>query len=150
MRPDGYGLDTPKTDAPLSPTYGRTRDSPCGVKIYQMLTDRRVENANRLRFNGFNIALSLDSMRKRSLQSPTRKSVGKGKGKGTREAAMAIHSSNFGITKVTKDDATRLHRQLTYGRPNKSAVASLKEGKKILQAIQTYGYARITPKSSSR
>jgi hypothetical protein len=61
---------------------------------------------------------------------------------------MAIHSSNFGVTTVTKEDATRFHRQVVYGRPSKSAVASLKEGKKLLQSIQTRGFARVKPKSS--
>jgi len=61
---------------------------------------------------------------------------------------MAIHSSKFGVTRLTKDDATRFHRQVTYGRPSKSAAASLKEGKKLLQAIQLHGLAHIKSKSS--
>jgi hypothetical protein len=59
---------------------------------------------------------------------------------------MAIHSSNFGITKLTKEDAKQFHRQVAHGRPGKAAIASLKEGRKLLKEIQIKGFARITPK----
>ena len=61
---------------------------------------------------------------------------------------MAIHSSNFGVTRLTKEDAKQFHRQVAHGRPSKAAIASLKEGMKLLKEIQTKGFARITPTSA--
>ena len=50
---------------------------------------------------------------------------------------MAIYSSSSGVTKLTEADSAKLRDQVTYGRPNKAAISSLSEGRKLLNAIHT-------------
>jgi hypothetical protein len=61
---------------------------------------------------------------------------------------MAIHSSNFGVTRLTKEDSRKFIQQVKYGRPNQAAAASLKNGQKLLREISTQGFAKVKSKAS--
>lgn len=50
---------------------------------------------------------------------------------------MSVHSTFFGVTKLTGEDSKKFRQQVTYGRPKKAAVASLKRGKALLRAIDS-------------
>jgi hypothetical protein len=60
---------------------------------------------------------------------------------------MAIHSSNFGLTKLTKEDSAKFIKQVRHGRPSHAASASLKNGQKLLRELRTHGF--VTVKSSA-
>lgn len=61
---------------------------------------------------------------------------------------MAIRSSNFGATRLTKEDSAKFAKQVKYGRPNRAAMTSLKNGQKLLQELRTHGFATVKSKSS--
>jgi hypothetical protein len=56
---------------------------------------------------------------------------------------MAIRSSNFGATRLTKEDSAKFAKQVRYGRPNQAAVASLKNGQKLLEELRARGFATV-------
>lgn len=60
---------------------------------------------------------------------------------------MAIHSSNFGVTRLTKEDSRKFIQQVRYGRPNQAAAASLKNGQKLLREISAQGFATVKSKA---
>lgn len=61
---------------------------------------------------------------------------------------MAIRSSNFGATRLTKEDSAKFARQVKYGRPNRAAVASLENGQRLLEELRTHGFATVKSKTS--
>ena len=56
---------------------------------------------------------------------------------------MSIHSSAFGVTKLTNEDSKQFLKQVTYGRPNDAARKSLANGREMLQAIQSNGSVKV-------
>lgn len=52
---------------------------------------------------------------------------------------MSVQTSFFGVTKLTGEDSKKFRRQVTYGKPNKAAVASLARGQAILKQLQAKG-----------
>jgi len=56
---------------------------------------------------------------------------------------MAVQTSFFGVTKLTGEDSDKFRRQVTYGRPNRQAEASLARGKRTLEAFQDKGYVVV-------
>lgn len=59
---------------------------------------------------------------------------------------MSVHSTFFGVTKLTGEDSEKFRRQVAFGRPNSAAVASLKRGKALLRAVDTKGHVKIKVK----
>ena len=56
---------------------------------------------------------------------------------------MSVHSTFFGVTRLTGKDAKEFRRQVRYGRPTQAAVASLKRGKALVRAISKNGHVKI-------
>lgn len=56
---------------------------------------------------------------------------------------MSVHSTFFGVTRLTDEDSRKFRRQVAYGRPSKAAVASLKRGKVMLRAADSKGRVKI-------
>lgn len=61
---------------------------------------------------------------------------------------MAIHSTAFGVTKLTKQDSEKFRRQVAYGRPPEAARESLKHGEQLLKSFQKNGSVKLKLKSS--
>ena len=61
---------------------------------------------------------------------------------------MAIHSSNFGVTRLTNEDSKKFVKQVTYGRPSQAATNSLRNGQKLLRELRDNGFAKVKSKSS--
>ena len=60
---------------------------------------------------------------------------------------MSIYSTAFGVTKLTKQDSDKFRRQVSYGRPSKAAVIALKEGRRLLMALDKHGSVTVKIKS---
>ena len=56
---------------------------------------------------------------------------------------MSVHSTFFGVTKLTDEDSAKFRRQVTFGRPNQAAMDSLKRGKALLRAADSNGCVSI-------
>lgn len=56
---------------------------------------------------------------------------------------MSVHSTFFGVTKLTDEDSDKFRRQVSFGRPSKTAVASLKRGKVLLRELNKQGHVKI-------
>ena len=56
---------------------------------------------------------------------------------------MAVHSTFFGVTKLTGEDSDKFRRQVTFGRPSQAAVESLQRGQALLRAMDSKGYVKI-------
>lgn len=54
---------------------------------------------------------------------------------------MAVHSSAFGATRLTKDDARKFKQQVTFGRPKEAAVKACARGKEAADSYVRQGYA---------
>jgi hypothetical protein len=61
---------------------------------------------------------------------------------------MAIHSTAFGVTRLTHKESTKFRRQVAYGRPSKAAVATLKQGQTLLRALEKNGSVSVKTKHS--
>ena len=61
---------------------------------------------------------------------------------------MAIHSTAFGVTRLTKEDSEKFRSQVTYGRPSKAAATTLKEGKILLKAMEASGSISVKIKAA--
>ena len=59
---------------------------------------------------------------------------------------MSVHSTFFGVTKLTGKDAENFRRQAAYGRPNENAIASHRRAKALLRAVDAKGQVRIKAK----
>lgn len=59
---------------------------------------------------------------------------------------MSVQSTFFGVTKLTDEDSAKFHRQVVFGRPTKTAIASLKRGKVLLRTFEKQGYVKIKVK----
>jgi hypothetical protein len=64
-----------------------------------------------------------------------------------KEYFMAVHTSFFGVTKLTGTDSTAFQRQVTYGRPTKAARAALSRGNKLVKEFQSKGYVVVKIKT---
>lgn len=60
---------------------------------------------------------------------------------------MSIHSTAFGVTRLTKQDSEKFRRQVSYGRPSKAAMTALKEGRKLLETLDKHGVVTVKLKS---
>lgn len=61
---------------------------------------------------------------------------------------MSVQSTFFGVTKLTDEDSVKFRQQVTFGRPNKEAIASLKRGKELLRSMNSKGHIKIKAKSN--
>jgi hypothetical protein len=62
---------------------------------------------------------------------------------------MSIHSTAFGVTKLTKEDSAKFRRQVSHGRPSKAASVSLKEGHTLLTALDKRGCVTVKVKKAA-
>jgi len=56
---------------------------------------------------------------------------------------MSIQSSAFGVTKLTKQDATKFIQQVKYGRPNQAAKDALIDGRALLKTMDNKGVVQV-------
>jgi len=56
---------------------------------------------------------------------------------------MAVHSTFFGVTKLTGQDSENFRRQATYARPNAKAIAAQKRGKALLRKANAHGVVKV-------
>jgi hypothetical protein len=56
---------------------------------------------------------------------------------------VSVHSTFFGVTRLTGKDAKEFRREMRYGRPSKEAVASLKRGEALVRVFEKKGYVKI-------
>ena len=56
---------------------------------------------------------------------------------------MSVHSTFFGATKLTGKDAKEFRREMRYGRPTKTAIASLKRGEALVRAFEKKGFVKV-------
>jgi hypothetical protein len=61
---------------------------------------------------------------------------------------MAIHSTAFGVTKLTKQDSEKFRKQVAYGRPSKAASETLKQGQVLLRAMERRGSVTVKTKTA--
>jgi len=61
---------------------------------------------------------------------------------------MAIQSSPFGVTKLTKQDSQKFRRQVAHGRPSSAALESLRHGEQLLKSFQKRGSVTLKLKAS--
>ena len=59
---------------------------------------------------------------------------------------MAIHSTAFGVIRLTNKESEKFRRQVTYGRPSKAALATLKQGEALLKTIDKKGSVVVKAK----
>ena len=60
---------------------------------------------------------------------------------------MAVHSTFFGVTKLTGEDSEKFRRQVNYGRPSQAAQDSLKRGQALLRSMDSKGYVILKAKN---
>jgi hypothetical protein len=62
---------------------------------------------------------------------------------------MSIKSDSFSRVVLTKDDARKFHRQVTYGRPSAAAVESVRRGLKLAAKYEKTGKVVFRIKESA-
>ena len=61
---------------------------------------------------------------------------------------MSIHSTAFGVTKLTDKDSVKFRSQVAHGRISKAAVKSLKQGRALLKTLDKHGRVKVKAKKS--
>jgi hypothetical protein len=62
---------------------------------------------------------------------------------------MSIESTNFGVTRLSKKDADKFRKQVSYGRSPKAASASLKSGRVLLGKLDRSGHVKVRGKKAA-